>query len=76
MNTELSFFLKVTRNGLVLAALYFFSVYAASESLTYEICKPVLVFLGTYICTELAARYGLHKQQTKSADGKVLTLLF
>ena len=60
MNKELKFLLKVTRNALILAGLMFFSTYA-TKSLTYETLKPIIVFFGMYIFTELANRYGLNK---------------
>lgn len=58
MNVEIEFFLKVFRNGCVLAALYFVSVWAVGD-LTMQMVKPVFVFLLTYITSELAVRYKL-----------------
>lgn len=69
MNKELEFLLIVTRNGVILAGLYFFSIYASNEVLSYAICKPIIIFLATYILTELARRYGIaakNPQQLKN----------
>jgi hypothetical protein len=66
MNIELEFVLRVIRNGIILAGLYFISVWSATQTLSFETCKPVLIFLGTYILTEFAARYGLSRDTIKS----------
>jgi hypothetical protein len=58
MNEEINFLVKVVRNALILGGLYFVSVYAVGE-ISYEMCKPIIVFLGTYIFTELAKHYKL-----------------
>jgi hypothetical protein len=65
MNKEIEFFIKVIRNALILAGLYFVSVWAASDTLSFSICKPVIIFLITYILTELTKRYGLDIQKNK-----------
>lgn len=57
--TELEFFLKVIRNGLILGGLYFVSVWASLDQITFNACKPAILFLFTYILTELANRYGI-----------------
>jgi hypothetical protein len=77
MGKELEFFMRVGRNGLILSGLYFISIYASTEILTYASIKPVVIFLGTYVLTELAARYGLNKQQIKPLNKRgSMTLLF
>lgn len=63
MNAELDFFIKVVRNGGILAGMYFVSVFATTNDLTFEICKPVLIFLLTYVLTELARHYKLNPQE-------------
>lgn len=71
MNQELSFFLKIMRNALILSGLYFVSVWAVGD-LSWAVCKPVIIFLLTYIFTELARRYGLAFERNKKAS----TLVF
>jgi len=58
MNEELSFVLKIIRNSFILAGLMFISTFATG-TLTYELCKPVIVFFIGYIFTELARHYKL-----------------
>jgi len=58
MNNELSFVLKVVRNSFILAGVMFISTFATG-TLTYELCKPVIVFFIGYIFTELARHYKL-----------------
>lgn len=76
INQEICFFFKVARNGFILGGLYFLSVFASSEQLNYFLMKPILIFLGTYILTELTKRYGLDKGVIKSQNKKAQTLLF
>lgn len=52
------FSLALLRNGAILAGLYFFSVWATG-SLTLELVKPILIFLGSYVLIELSKYYGL-----------------
>lgn len=72
----MNFVLKVCRNGAVLAGLYFFSIFASNSSLGYDECKPVLVFLGTYILAELAAHYKLSPSIPKSKKSQANTFIF
>jgi hypothetical protein len=58
MNKETQFLIKVLRNAFILSALYFISVFA-SGNLSWSVCKPVVVFLATYVFTELAKHYKL-----------------
>lgn len=58
MKAQLSFLIKVIRNAIILSGLYFVSVWAVGD-LTWNVCKPVIVFMGTYIFTELARFYKL-----------------
>lgn len=73
MKNELDFFLKVVRNALILSGLYFFSVWASNQTLDFNSCKPVLIFLGTYVFTELAKRYGLSIPKSRKSQK---TLIF
>lgn len=60
MKTEIAFWLKVIRNGGILAGLYFFSVWTTTQELSFLIhLKPILIFMGTYILTEAVKRYQL-----------------
>lgn len=71
---ELSFLLKIVRNALILAGLYFVSVWAVSD-LSWAVCKPVVIFILMYIFTELAKTYKLdYPQRNKLKEYK--TLLF
>lgn len=69
MNKECEFLLKVVRNGLILSGLYFVSVWGSNQELTLLVCKPVMIFLGTYVLVELAKRYGLDYKITKINEG-------
>jgi len=71
MNAELAFWCKVVRNAFILAGLYFVSVFAVGE-LSYEVCKPVIVFFATYVFTELARHYGLSMPKSSNKS----TLIF
>ena len=64
VNKEIEFILKVVRNGAILAGLYFISVWGATNELTLEVCKPILIFLGTYVLTEMTKRYGIDREKT------------
>ena len=65
------FLFKVVRNGVILSGLYFFSVWIGTD-LTLSSMKPLLIFLGSYILSELARYYGLHKTKIpKAKNGKV-----
>ena len=72
MKRNLQFLLKVVRNGLILAGLYFFSIWASNETLTFQVCKPILIFLGTYIFAELAKKYGLKEETLRSKKAETL----
>jgi len=75
---QLLFWGKVARNGFILAGLYFFSVWAGAE-LTWTTLKPLLIFFGTYVLTELARYYGLRGNvPTKNKKGNIniTTLLY
>ena len=74
MKADFEHAIKVLRNGFILSGLYFFSIYAVTDVLTYTACKPVLVFLGTYFFTEMIARYGLGKVNNKRLNVQTLVL--
>lgn len=72
---ELNFCLKVFRNAVILSGLYFVSVWAATNTLTFEAMKPLAIFGIGYIFTELANRYGLKPiLPTKSTTKATLVL--
>jgi len=58
MNKELEVLIKIIRNSLILGGLYFVSIWAVGD-LSFQVCKPLIVFLLTYIFTELAKIYKL-----------------
>ena len=66
------FILKVIRNAFVLSGLMFVSTYATG-TLTYELCKPIIVFFLGYIFTELARHYKIMPQNKKA---NISTLIF
>jgi len=74
-NKDLHFLLIVLRNSLILGGLYFVSVFATME-LSYETCKPVIIFILSYIFTELARHYKLSLRTTEPKDIKRHTTLF
>ena len=66
MNPELEFLCKVLRNAFILAGMYFISVWATTQQLDFLMhIKPILIFLLTYVCTELVKRYKLDSVDTK-----------
>ena len=76
VNKEIKFVFKVVRNGVILAGLYFLSVWASGD-VNFEMCKPIIIFLGTYCLTELTKRYGIdRKQSINKKKRSVTTLLF
>ena len=78
IKSELSFFGKVFRNGLILSGLYLVSIFGATNDLTFTACKPIIIFLSTYVLTELTKRYGLDKGAIplKNKKGSVSTLFY
>ena len=72
MNKDFKFLGKVIRNGFILAGIYFVSVFATSD-LTYEVCKPIIVFYTGYVFAELARHYGLNPTKINK---KGQTLIF
>lgn len=75
MNKEIEWGLKVIRNGLILAGLYFVSVWGSNETLSLELCKPIIIFLVTYILTEFTKRYGIDKEIYKEKSKRSVTTL-
>lgn len=72
---EWNFFGKVVRNSLILGTLYFVSVFATTEVLTYTNCKPIIVFIIAYIGTEMANRYGLTLKLPNNKRGSFTLIL-
>lgn len=58
----MKFLIKLIRNAGILAGLMLVSTYA-TKTLSWELIKPVVVFFGTYVLTELSIRYGLHDKR-------------
>ena len=74
MNPELEFLCKVVRNAVILAGMYFVSVWATTQQLDFLMhIKPILIFLLTYTGTELVKRYKIDSEVTKK---KITTLIF
>ncbi|MCW8965464.1 MAG: hypothetical protein OQK82_02070 [Candidatus Pacearchaeota archaeon] len=72
MNEELNFFLKVLRNGGILAVMYFTSIWASQDSISFVWVKPIIIFLMTYVAGELAIRYKLIPKDKRG----IATLIF
>ena len=66
MNDDLKFLFKVARNAGILAGLMFVSTYA-TQTLTYTLIKPIIVFFAGYVFTELARYYKITPQNKKGA---------
>lgn len=64
MNNDIKFLIKIVRNGTILSLIMFTSIFA-TETFSYEMIKPVIVFFMGYIGTELARRYKLTPQNKK-----------
>jgi len=75
MGVEIDFALKVLRNGFILSALYFASVWASVNELNLTVCKPIILFLIFYVCTELAKRYGIDYGKQIPKVKKPITLI-
>jgi hypothetical protein len=69
----MKFLIKVVRNAAILAGLMFVSSFATG-TLSWELCKPVLVFFLGYIFTELAHYYKL-MPTTKKNKKAISTLI-
>jgi len=74
-NKDLHFLLIVLRNSLILGGLYFVSVFATSE-INYVNSKPIIIFMLSYVFTELARHYKLSLRTTEPKDIKRHTTLF
>lgn len=73
---ELRFVGKVIRNAIILAGLFFVSVFAVGD-LTWTLVKPIIVFLFSYILTELAKHYNIDmKYKTLKDDERFKTFIF
>jgi hypothetical protein len=55
----MAFFLKVIRNGIILASYMFIAIWATTDNLNWVFLKPVVLFLMGYILTELMRYYKL-----------------
>lgn len=65
---EINFFLRVLRNGGILAGMYFFSAWASQSVISFEWIKPIVIFLGTYVCGELIIRYKLMPKEKRGTS--------
>jgi len=61
----MKFYLKIVRNGAILTALLFFSMWAVND-INFAMCKTILIFLGTYVSTELARAYNITPANTST----------
>lgn len=58
MSAELQFYLKITRNGLLLSGMYFISIWATIQEIEFlPHVKPIIIFFGTYMLSEAIKRY-------------------
>ena len=71
MNNELKFLLKVLRNGFILSGLMFVASWGTG-TLTWELVKPIILFLLGYCFTELARHYGVTPKNKRAQT----TLIF
>lgn len=58
MNNEFRFWLKVLRNGVILSGMFFASTWA-TETLSWALIKPIIIFFLGYFFTELGRHYRL-----------------
>ena len=65
----MKFLVKIIRNAGILAGLMFVSSFA-TQTISYELLKPILIFFLGYILTELAIHYKL------PTNKKAATLIF
>lgn len=74
----MKFYLKVLRNGMILASLFFFAIWAGQDELGYQEIKTLIIFLGTYIMGEFANYYRISSPYvtTKKKLNEVCTLVF
>lgn len=81
---ETRFIWKVIRNALILGGLYFTTLWASASgtAITMTMCKPIILFIVTYVLTEFTKRYGIDKGAIPPIKGKkgqvriIPTLLF
>jgi hypothetical protein len=72
-NKEIVFLGRVVRNSFILAGLMFVSTFATG-TLSWALCKPIVVFFIGYILTELARRYGITPKGKKTKAISTLIL--
>jgi len=65
----MKFLIKILRNAGILAGLMFVSSYA-TQTISYELIKPIIIFFLGYVFTELAIHYKL------PTDKRAVTLIF
>ncbi len=58
----MNFLLKLLRNAGILAGLMLVSTYS-TQTLNYELIKPIIIFFIGYVLTELSIRYKLHDKR-------------
>ena len=64
-----------------MGGIYLFSNLASMEDISYNTCKPLIIFTGTYLFAELANYYRINKLNTtqttkKRKKAKLTTLIF
>ena len=59
----MKFLIKIIRNAGILAGLMFASSYA-TQTMSYELLKPIIIFFLGYVFTELAIHYKLPQNKT------------
>lgn len=69
------FIFKLVRNSLILSVTYFFSTFASFSDFSPDEWKPLIIFVGIYISSELGHHYHVSTTQTKGKL-KVNTFIF
>lgn len=74
MNKELKFLINIVRNGFILAGLMFVST-LATNTLTMELFKPIILFIMGYVFTELARYYGITPKNKRGQTTLIFNVL-
>lgn len=70
-----AFVWKVVRNAFILSGLMFLSIYTIHDDFNYIAYKPVIIFLGGYVLTELAHYFHLIASPESGKDVNLLKTL-
>lgn len=70
--TEGAYLFQVFRNALILAGLYFFSVWSVVDVLDFAMIKPIIIFMFTYFLVELTKHYGIDRGKIPTKKGTLI----